>query len=161
MIFHSFFIRSADLRGMTRKNVLFATNAKMSSPEHPYPTRVFGQRQLASKVVRHSEYAQELWNLVHCIYCHARNYYGGELKERRNGRAGKRSSKHLKMDNNKSSTKTPQLDSPGKIHMYWIKATCTSRFYELDVSEQRTYFVELTHRLPRHGPADWDKVTKN
>ena len=46
--------------------------------------------------------------------------YGGALKERRNGRAGKRSSKNLKMDNNELST-NPQLDSPGKIHTYWSR----------------------------------------
>ena len=63
--------------------------------------------------------------------------FGRALKERRNGHAGKRSSKHLKMDNNKLSTKNPQLDSPGKIHTYWIKATCDSRLSVLDVSEQK------------------------
>ena len=86
---------------------------------------------------------------------------GGALKERRNGRAGKRSSKHLKMDNNKLSTKNPQLDSPEKIHIFWIKATCDSRFCVLDASEQKTNSSELTDGLPRHGPSDWDKVTKH
>ena len=69
---------------------------------------------------------------------------GGALRERRNGRAGKRSSKHLKMDNKKLSTKNPQLDSPEKIHTFWIKATCDSRFCVLDASEQQTNFLELT-----------------
>ena len=87
--------------------------------------------------------------------------YGGALKERRNGRAGKRSSKHLKMDNNKLSTKNPQLDSPEKIHTFWIKATCDSRFCVLDASEQKTNSLELTDGLPRHGPSDLDKVTKH
>ena len=87
--------------------------------------------------------------------------YGGALKERRNGLAGKRSSKHLKMDNNKLSTKNTQLDSPGKIHIFWIKATCDSRFCVLDASEQKKNSLELTDGLPRHGPSDWDKVTKD
>ena len=87
--------------------------------------------------------------------------FGGALKERRNGRAGKRLSKHLKMDNNNLSTKNPQLDSPGKIHIFWIKATCDSRFCVLDASEQKTSSLELTDGLPRHGPSDWDKVTKD
>ena len=86
--------------------------------------------------------------------------YGGALKERRNGRAGKRSSKHLKMDN-KLSTKSPQLDSPGKSHTYWIKATCDSKLCVIDVSEQKTYSLELTDGLPIHGPSDWDKVIKD
>ena len=90
-----------------------------------------------------------------------RSIFGGALKERRNGRAGKRSSKHLKMDNNKLSTKNPQLDSPGKIHTYWIKATCDSRLFVLDIPEQKTYSLELTDGLPMHGPSDWDKVTKD
>ena len=97
--------------------------------------------------------------LVQCL-CLTSNG-GGALKERRNGHAGKRSSKHLKMDNNKLSTKNPQLDSSGKIHTYWIKATCDSRFCGLDVSEQKTYSLELTDRLPRHGPSDWDTLTKD
>ena len=80
-------------------------------------------------------------------------YVGGALKEWRNGRAGKRSSKLQKMDNNKLSTQNPQLDSPGKIHTYWIKATCDSRFCELDVSGQKTYSLELTDEQPRHGPS--------
>ena len=87
--------------------------------------------------------------------------HGGAQKERRNGRAEKRSSKHLKMDKNMLSTKNPQLDSPGKIHSYRIKATCDSKFSVLDVSEQKTYSLELTDGLPRHGPSDWDKVTKD
>ena len=58
----------------------------------------------------------------------------------RNGRAGKRSSEHLKMDSNKLSTKNPQLE---------------------DISEQKTYSLELTDGLPRHGPFDWDRVTKD
>ena len=78
---------------------------------------------------------------------------GGALKERRNGRAGKRSSKHLRMANKRLSTKSPQLDSPKKIHTYWIKATCDSRLCVLDVSEQRTYALELTDGLPIHGPS--------
>ena len=88
---------------------------------------------------------------------------GGALKERRNGRAGKRLSKHLKMDNNNLSTKNPQLDSPGKIHIFWIKATCDSRFCVLDASdsEQKTSSLELTDGLPKRGPSDWDKVTKD
>ena len=86
---------------------------------------------------------------------------GGALKERRNRRAGKRSSKHLQMDNNKLSTKNLQLDSPEKIHTFWIKATCDSRFCVLDASEQKTNSLELTDGLPRHGPSDWDKVTKH
>ena len=86
---------------------------------------------------------------------------GGALKEWRNGRAGKWLSKHLKMDNNKLSTKNLQLDSPRKIYTYWIKATCDSRLFVLDVSEQKTYSLELTDGLPIHGPSDWDKVTKN
>ena len=65
------------------------------------------------------------------------------------------------MDNNKLSTKKPQLDSPGKIHTFWIKATCNSRFCVLDASEQKTNSLELTNGLPRHGPSDWDKVTKD
>ena len=81
--------------------------------------------------------------------------------ERRNRRSGKRSSKHLKMDNNKLSTKNQQLDSPGKIHTFWIKATRDSRFCVLDASEQKTNSLELTDGLPRHGPSDWDKVTKD
>ena len=88
-------------------------------------------------------------------------FFGGALKERRNGRAGKRSSKHLEMDNNKLSTKNPQLDSPGKIHTFWIKATCDSRFCVLDASEQKTNSLELTDGLPRRGPSDWDKVAKD
>ena len=87
--------------------------------------------------------------------------YGGALKERRNGPTGQRSSKHLKLDNNKLSTKNPQLDSPGKIHTYWIKATCDSRFCALDASEQKMYSSQLTDGLPRHGPSDWDKFTKD
>ena len=31
----------------------------------------------------------------------------------------------------------------------------------LDVSEQKTYSLELTDGLPRHGPPDWDKDTKD
>ena len=65
------------------------------------------------------------------------NSVGGALKERQNRRAGKRSSKHLKMDNNKLSTKKQQLDFQGKIHTCWIKAACDSRFCVLDVSEQK------------------------
>ena len=66
-----------------------------------------------------------------------------------------------KMDNKKLSTKTPQLDSPRKIHTYWIKATCDSRFCVLDVSDLRTYSLELTDGLPRHSPSGWDQVTKD
>ena len=47
------------------------------------------------------------------------------------------------------------------IHTYWIKATCDSRLFVLDVSEQTTYSLELTYGLPIYGPADWDKVTKD
>ena len=83
-------------------------------------------------------------------------FCGGALKEQRNGRAGKRSSKHQKMDKNKLSAKNPHLDSPEKIHTFWIKA----RFCVLDASEQKTNSLELTDGLPRHGPSDWDKVTK-
>ena len=31
----------------------------------------------------------------------------------------------------------------------------------LDASEQKTNSLELTDGLPRHGPSDWDKVTKD
>ena len=86
---------------------------------------------------------------------------GGALKERRDGRAGKRSSKRLKMDNNKLSTKNPQLDSPEKIQTFWIKATCDSRFCVLDAFAKKTNSLEFTDGLPRHGPSDWDKVTKH
>ena len=65
------------------------------------------------------------------------------------------------MDNNKLSTKNPQLDSPRTIHTFWIKATCNARFCVPDASEQKTNSLELTDRLPRHGPSDWDKVTKD
>ena len=65
------------------------------------------------------------------------------------------------MDNNKLSTKNPQLDSPGKINTYWIKATCDSRLSVLDVSEQKMYFLELTDGLSIDGPSDWDKITKD
>ena len=78
---------------------------------------------------------------------------GGALEDRRNGRAGKRLSKHPKMDKNKLSTKTPQLDFPRKIHTHWIKTTCDSRFCVLDVSEQKTHSLELRDGLPRHGPS--------
>ena len=85
--------------------------------------------------------------------------YGGVLKERRNGCAGKRSSKHQKMDN-KLSTKNPQLDSLGKIHTFWIKATCDSRFCVLDASEQKTNFGAY-RRIAKTRPPNWDKVTKD
>ena len=65
-----------------------------------------------------------------------------------------------KMDNNKLSTKSPQLDSPGKIHTYWIKATCDSRFCVLDFSEQKTYSLELTDGFPRYGPSDWTRLPR-
>ena len=90
-----------------------------------------------------------------------RCFLGGALKERQDGRAGKRSSKHLKVDNNKLSTKNPQLDSPGKVHIFWIKATCDFKFCVLNASEQKTNSLELTDGLRRHGPSDWDKVTKD
>ena len=80
--------------------------------------------------------------------------YGGALKERRNGRAGKRLSKHQKMDKNKLSTETPQLDFPGKIHIHWIEATCNSRFCVLDVSEQKTYSFG-THSLTAKARPLW------
>ena len=66
-----------------------------------------------------------------------------------------------KVDNNKLSTKNPRRDFPENIHTYWIKATCDSRLFVLDVSEQKTYSLELTDGLPIHGPSDWDKVTKD
>ena len=78
------------------------------------------------------------------------------IKEGRTGRAGKRLSKHLQLDN-----KNPQLHSPRKIHTYWIKATSDSRNCALDVSEQKTYSLELTDGLPRHSLSDSDKVTKD
>ena len=65
------------------------------------------------------------------------------------------------MDNNKLSTKNLQLDSPEKTHTFWINATCDSRFCVLDASEQKTNSLELTDGLRRHGPSDWDKVTKH
>ena len=59
------------------------------------------------------------------------------------------------------STKSQQLDLTGKIHTYWIKGTCDSRFCVLGVCEQKMHSLEFTDRLPRHGPSDWDKVTKD
>ena len=55
----------------------------------------------------------------------------------------------------------PQLDSPEKIHTFWIKATCDSRFCVLDAYEQKANSLEFTDGLPRHGPSDWDKATKH
>ena len=62
---------------------------------------------------------------------------GGALKERRNGRAGKWSSKHLKMDNDKLSTKNPQLDSPGTGSR---PPAIPDSLSLLDVSEQKRTF---------------------
>ena len=59
---------------------------------------------------------------------------------------------------NTSSTKTPQLDSPGKIDNYWIKATCDSRFCVLDVSEHKTYSLDFTNGVPIHGPLTGTKL---
>ena len=64
--------------------------------------------------------------------------YGGALKERRNGRAGKRSSKHLKMDN-KLSTKKPAARLPrNDSHLLdqghlWFQALCARRLWTENV----------------------------
>ena len=54
-----------------------------------------------------------------------------------------------------------QNPAAGKIHTFWINATCNSRLCVLDASEQKTNSLELTDGLPRHGLSDWDKVTKD
>ena len=41
------------------------------------------------------------------------------------------------MDNNRLSSTNPQLDFSGKIHTYWIKATCDSRFCALDALNRK------------------------
>ena len=54
------------------------------------------------------------------------------------------------------SAKRPAARLPKKIHTY-----CDSRLCVLDVSEQKTYSLELTDGLPIHGPSDWDKIIKD
>ena len=46
----------------------------------------------------------------------------------------------------------PQLDSPGKIHTYWIKATCDSKFFVLDVSEQKNVLFGAHRRIANARP---------
>ena len=83
----------------------------------------------------------------------------GLLKERRHGPAGKRSSTQ-NMDHNMLSAKTRSETHLEKFTLAGLRPRAISDSV-LDVSEQKEYSLDLTDGLPRHGPSDWDKVTKH